>query len=319
MKKLILLYSLFFLSLAHAAPPAGYYDSAIGKTGDDLRTALHAIVQNGSVVVPYSSTGFDTSDALKIIDSDPANSLNVLVIYSGFSEPKADFGLTTGWDREHLWPNSYGIDSTGPAYSDLHNLRPIDFNVNSSRGNKWYDYSNPADGNYRNPANAEAPECSSDTNSWEPPDRMKGDIARALMYMDVRYSGVLVLTPDLSTINSSAARMGNLFALLRWSDADPVDSAEQNRNDSVFNLQQNRNPFVDHPEWVHSIFDPRLSVAQSASSVVVSWSATFSNAALQQNSGGVWSDITSVPVASGGRLFVTQPITAGFRLYRLRF
>ena len=86
---------------------------------------MHAIVRNHHVI-PYSSSAFDTSDALRVLDEDPANSDNVVGIYSRESEPKVSFGITSGWNREHLWPNSYGLDDQEPAYSDLHNLRAED-------------------------------------------------------------------------------------------------------------------------------------------------------------------------------------------------
>ena len=102
------------------------------------------------------------------------------------SEPASSFGLTTGWNREHLWPNSYGINGLGPAFSDLHNLRAEDWSVNSSRGTKFYAVSDHLDAHYRMPAHPEAPLASTDTDSWEPPAAVKGDIARALFYMTVR-------------------------------------------------------------------------------------------------------------------------------------
>ena len=99
-------------------------------------------------MIPYTSTATDTWDALKLLDEAPANPLNVVLIYSGFSVPKSEqYNGTTGtWDREHLWPQSFGLvalNSNSRAKSDLFNLRPIDLNVNSSRGNKYYDYSTP--------------------------------------------------------------------------------------------------------------------------------------------------------------------------------
>ena len=113
-----------------AAPQAGYYASAEGKSGAQLRSALRVILTNAAVI-PYSSSGLDTSDALKVLDEDPANTNNVILVYARRSEPKSTFGLTTGWNREHLWANSYGIDSREPAYCDLHNLRAADATVNS--------------------------------------------------------------------------------------------------------------------------------------------------------------------------------------------
>lgn len=172
---------------ALADAPAGYYDPALGLVGTALRGALHGII-DGHTVVPYSSSATDTSDALRVLDRDPANSANVLTIYSGIST--AASGFATTWNREHLWPNSYGLDSVQPAYSDLFNLRPELSGVNSSRGNLFYDTANPADPGYRVPGNANAPLTARDSDSWQPPVSVRGDIARALFYMDVRYEAM---------------------------------------------------------------------------------------------------------------------------------
>src|SRR5688572_14723268 len=119
---------------ALAGAPSGYYAAAEGKSGYELRAALHRTIR-GHTVIPYSSSSrVDTSDALKILDRDPANTNHVVLIYSGASTAASTFGTTAGWNREHLWPNSYGLDDREPAFSDLHNLRAIDATVNSTRG-----------------------------------------------------------------------------------------------------------------------------------------------------------------------------------------
>ena len=94
---------------------------------------------------------------MKVLEEDPANTNNVILIYSRRSEPKTTFGTTEGWNREHLWADSYGIDSQEPAYSDLHNLRAADATVNSTRGNKFFDISDTKSPGYKCPASPEAP------------------------------------------------------------------------------------------------------------------------------------------------------------------
>jgi endonuclease I len=95
------------------------------------------------------------------------------LIYSRRSEPISNFGTTSGWNREHLWCNSYGIDKRGPAYSDLHNLRAADASVNSARSNKIYDNSDIKDAKYQKPGHPEAKLTSEDTDSWEPPTNVR--------------------------------------------------------------------------------------------------------------------------------------------------
>ena len=315
--------------IAHAEPPAGYYLSAKGKTGADLRRALHQIIANHHVVPYASSTQPDTSDALQVLDEDPANTNNVILIYARRSEPKSTFGLTTGWNREHLWPNSYGLDDREPAYSDLHNLRAADATVNSARGNKFFDDSDPSDPNYRAPAQAEAPLTSTDSDSWEPPEVVKGDIARALFYMDVRYEpGTtgepdLVLTEATGAIASTTNFMGRLRTLLVWHEADPVDAVERQRNDLVFErYQQNRNPFVDRPEFVRRVFWPVLHIERvQVGSVRLTWPGGFSNAVVQvsQNPGGSWVGLGMSPLLTNGRWMVTEATTNVSHYYRLRW
>jgi endonuclease I len=312
--------------LSSADPPPHYYASAEGQSGADLRRALHLIVHNHAVIPYTSSTRTDTWDALWILDQDPANTNNVLGLYSRLSEPKSSMGLTTGWDREHQWCNSYGIDSKGPAYSDLHNLRAEDYNVNSARGNKYYDDSSPANPNYKNPASSEAPLASTDVYSWDPPDVVKGDIARALFYMTVRYTGdatnepALRLTDDTALITSATNFMGRYSTLLKWSFADPVDDAERRRNDLVYAYQANRNPFVDHPEWVSRALLPALTLTAQGGNIVLSWPAEFPNAKvdLADARPSSWTTLTNLPTLASNACVLTLPAPAGNRFYRLR-
>jgi endonuclease I len=137
------------------------------------------------------------------------------------------------------------------AGTDLHHLRPTDASVNSSRSNLDFDNGGTehfeADGNYY------------DSDSWEPRDSVKGDVARMLFYMAVRYegdSGELDLELNNQVNNGSAPYHGKLFVLLQWHKEDPVDDFERERNEVIYtDYQQNRNPFIDHPEWVSAIWE----------------------------------------------------------------
>ncbi len=262
--------------------PAGYYDSAHGKNGKSLREAINQII-SGHNVISYSST----DEAMSVIDADPINKNNVILIYSRKSDPTSNC-CSNGWNREHLWPNSYGIDNRGPAYSDIHALRPCNSNVNSSRGNKHFDESDPESRYYKFPSHPEAILCSSDNNSWSPPESLKGDIARAMFYMDIRYEGKsgepdLELTDDLAEITSSNSKMGSLKTLLIWHMLDPVSEEEEIRNDRVYEIQNNRNPFIDRPQWVSSIWgNPlQISISKTANSIKVSWPTTIPRTVLE--------------------------------------
>jgi uncharacterized protein len=303
--------ALFCLAISlRADPPPGYYQSATNKTGLALRAALHEII-NDHHVIPYSSSSFDTADALRILDQDPQNSTNVFLLYVQRSEPTNTFALNTGWNREHLWPNSYGLNDREPAYSDLFNLRAEDLTVNAERGNKYFDVSDTNSAFYRFPAHAEALQCSTDSDSWEPPAHTKGDIARAMFYMDVRYEGDRANEPQLRLRDTivPGPNMARLSTLLRWHEADPVDAAERRRNDLIHQLYQfNRNPFVDHPEWVNLVFRPQLLLLGTADQVELTWDTGWSNATVQASSDlRSWSATTT-------NVF---PTTNAFRFFRL--
>ncbi len=270
----------------------------------------------------------DTSDALKVLDEDSADTNCVRLFYAQRSESKSAFGLSAGWNREHQWCDSYALDGVVPAYSDLHNLRAEDANVNSARGNKFYDVSDPTSAKYKKPAHAEAPLCSADSDSWEPPDNIKGDIARALFYMVVRYTGdvpnepELVLTDNAALISASTNRMGRFTTVLKWHYADPVSAEERLRNDRVFSLYQgNRNPFVDNPEWVGRVFVPPLNVAGGDATLLLSWTnadAPTLRVEYSTNFAAGWMTLTNEPVLTGETWSITLPRPAGIGFYRQR-
>ncbi|MFI1420228.1 endonuclease I family protein [Streptomyces sp. NPDC020731] len=226
---------------------AAYYDAAADKTGDALKDALHTIISD-QTKLSYSAVW----NALKVTDQDPANSNNVILLYSGISRSKSLNGGDTGdWNREHVWAKSHGDfgTSTGPG-TDLHHLRPEDVRVNSVRSNKDFDNGGSS---FTNGGGS-----LTDSNSFEPRDAVKGDVARMILYMAVRYEGTdgwPDLEPNDSVTNGSAPYIGKLSVLKSWHQEDPPDAFERRRNDVIHDsYQHNRNPFIDHPEWVESIW-----------------------------------------------------------------
>ena len=214
----------------------------------------------------------ETWDALSALDKDPSDATRVVGIYSGQSySATADRATGDGtadrdrWNREHSWPKSYGIGSSGPDYTDLHALFAAGVTVNSARGNLYFDScptsagcTSPVDG-CTSPASAECPTTAKDSVRFQPPADRRGDLARAMFYMAVRYNGDEANTENLDlsdTPDASLFRMGKLSTLLAWHAADPVSDVERTRNDNICtNYQANRNPFVDKPEWVSCIFE----------------------------------------------------------------
>ncbi|MEV7288141.1 endonuclease [Streptomyces sp. NPDC093252] len=224
-----------------------YYATAIGKTGPALKTSLSTIISK-QTKISYSAVW----EALKVTDQDPRNASNVVLLYSGISRAKTANGGSTGqWNREHVWAQSHGDfgTATGPG-TDLHHLRPEDVQVNSTRGNKDFDNGGSA---FTNSGGS-----LTDSNSFEPRDAVKGDVARMILYMAVRYEGTdgwPNLEPNDTVTNGSVPYHGRLSVLKQWNDEDPPDAFEERRNDLIYtNYQANRNPFIDHPEWVEAIW-----------------------------------------------------------------
>jgi len=227
--------------------PDGYYDGTDNLTGNELKSVLHNII-DGHQEYSYS----DLRDfILRDTDEDPDNSNNVILLYTGRSQPKNTFGGgANDWNREHVWAKSHGdFGTSAPCGTDAHHIRPTDASVNSSRGNKDFDNG----GQQHN----EATGCYYDSDSWEPRDEVKGDVARMIFYMAVRYEGDNG-EPDLEVadnVNTSPQPLhGKLSTLMEWNEQDPVDDFESHRNDVIYGYQHNRNPFIDHPEFVNKIW-----------------------------------------------------------------
>lgn len=251
----ILGFLLFFILLGHmhAQAPPGYYDGTEGIYGTELKAALHEII-NDHDEPSYS----DLRDyILPASDEDPLNSSNVILLYTGRSQAKSSFGSGADeWNREHVWAKSHGgFDNDPPCGTDAHMVRPTDVSVNSDRGNKDFD-----EGGQQH---SEATGCYFTEYTWEPRDAVKGDVARMILYMDVRYEGTGGEL-DLSAVDmvntSPDPEHGRLSTLLLWHEQDPPDAFEINRNNVVFSYQGNRNPFIDHPEFVANIWDPSAGI-----------------------------------------------------------
>lgn len=319
-----------FFTQSPAAEPVGYYNSAQGLTGAALRLALHNIIK-GHVSKPYG----ETTNLLKTTDVDPNDPLRVILVYSRRHELAADFINNTNalnpWNKEHLWPNSLGIDDVLPAYSDLHNLRTADVDVNQTRGNLIFDETNITGRIF--PGDPEAPLTSRDGDSWEPPIEVKGDIARALFYMDVRYEGDtanelnLQLTDNLALVTNASTYCGRLTTLLLWHLSDPPSPEEKTRNDAVYGIQQNRNPFVDHPEMVFPVFGNPLELTGSlnpaGTTVTLTWWAELNGVTVEAADSPTqttWTTLnTTASTLNGTQRTLNIPKSTARRFFRLRY
>ena len=282
----ILKYLLIIVALSpcsiFAQIPNGYYAGAENKTGSELKLALYNIIK-GHTEFPYTHSETDTWDIVKEADRDTTNNQNVLLVYVGTSvDAEQEYNNGKGWSREHVWAKSRGDfgTSTGTG-TDVHNLKACDISANSKRNNRWF--GNATTAYYTGTTDTG---CKySDTNwTWKPRDDMKGDMARIMFYMGTRYQGengepnlalINYYPIDKYTKNPIHAKLSHLYA---WHLADPVNNFERNRNEVVYRYQKNRNPFVDHPEYVEMIWKSIVSVKQTVSKSTI----IFPNPAFSQ-------------------------------------
>ena len=232
--------------------PSGYYDSLDALSGANLEQALQDIIALEGTV--RGQTYSDIIDILQEADQNPENSNQVWLVYLEQGLAKLDYQTTSNnvgtWNREHTFPRSLAgynsidlddfrdgkevywntnADSLRHGNSDAHALRAADGPENSSRGNQHY-------GEYTGPAGTLG--------------GFKGDVARSVLYMQIRYNGLDIV----NGFPSVAGQMGDLATILDWHRNDPPDDFEMNRNNIVYEWQFNRNPFIDQPDLVEYIW-----------------------------------------------------------------
>ena len=258
-----LLIGMFVLaSLAlRAQIPTGYYDNAEGKTGDALKTALHDIIK-GHTVHGYSSLNniyayTDCYSDGKIWDIYSNKHWSLSSACGNYS------GEGDCWNKEHTWPSSWFKDKNTPR-CDLFHVMPTDGYVNNRRSN--YPYGEVGNATWTSSNGSKLGSCSTTGYSgtvFEPVDEYKGDIARNFFYMSVRYYGEDSGWSTSGMTNKSTILDWAMTMLLRWHEADPVSDKEIARNNAVYGYQNNRNPFIDHPEYAPMIWDPNYTPAET--------------------------------------------------------
>lgn len=229
-------------------PENTYYTSLNGLEGETLKQAMHVLLNTDFTPTSYGDARVHLENADRSL-TDPTKVWN---IYDGLLVPSTWDSDNNYWHREHVWPNSrLGVErvdnSDKSIASDLHNLRAVTPSVNSSRGDRFY-----------SEGSGEAK--ITDDGGFYPGDEHKGDVARIIFYMYIMYEE-LELRDDnldgLDTYTVEGAVMGILTTLLKWHKEDPVSDFERARNQIIYEVQHNRNPFIDKPEYAHLIFEDK--------------------------------------------------------------
>lgn len=256
-----------------AAAPSGYYSSAEGKSGKALLEQLCTIISSHTVI-SYNGLweAFKTTDLKangKIWDMYSTQEFSTTEKCGNYS------AIGDCYNREHSFPKSWFNDAS-PMYSDLFHLYPTDGRVNNQRGN--YPFGECANGTKvpsKNGVDALGKLGKStfpgySGTVWEPDDEYKGDFARTYFYMAACYNNKIASwNSDMLAGNSYPAyTTWAINMLLKWHAQDPVSEKETKRNDAVYSLQKNRNPFIDYPELVDYIWGDKTSIGWTPGGVV---------------------------------------------------
>lgn len=262
MKQILTFLFVITAVFASAQIPSGYYDAAAGLSGSALKTALHNIISNGFVSTSYD----DLWDVYPDTDQKPNG--KVWDMYSDVpgGTPPYEFTFVSDqcgsyssegdcYNREHSVPQSW-FGGSSPMYSDIFHVVPTDGKVNGIRSN--YPYGEVGTASTTTQNGSKLGTCNFPGYSgtvFEPIDSFKGDFARIYFYMCVRYKDEMpAWTGESFSGGDLSSWTENM--LLQWHVLDPVSQKERDRNNNVYIIQHNRNPFVDQPDWVFSIWGP---------------------------------------------------------------
>ena len=277
-KYIYLLLTLSLSGLCDAQIPSGYYNSATGN-GYNLKSQLKFIITNGHIAQEYDElyNAYISSDSDIFYENDNT----VLDIYSENPSGNDSYNYnhndrTCGnynsendcYNREHIFPQGF-FNGQLPMKTDIHHVVPSDGYVNNRRAN--YPFGEVSSATWTSDNGSKVGQNTFDTYSgvvFEPIDEFKGDIARMLLYFAVRYEDEATsdswdnhttLNNPLNGTNEQFYETWYLQLLYKWHIDDPVSNREILRNNEAFNFRGNRNPFIDYPEYVESIWGSTLS------------------------------------------------------------
>jgi len=346
MKKLYSFLLLFVFTATFAQIPSGYYSTATG-TGYTLKTQLYNIIK-GHTDNGYAGlyTTYQTSD----VDNFYENDGTVLDMYSENPAGTDPYNYSTGttqrcgsysvegdcYNREHIIPQSV-FNEQSPMVSDAHFITPTDGKVNGVRSN--YPHGVVSTPTYISQNGGKlGPNSTSGYSGtvFEPINEFKGDIARMYFYFATRYENTVAGYTYAMFDGSSNKVFTTAFLniLLAWNAQDPVSAREIARNNAIYARQNNRNPYIDHPEYVNQIWNPSAdtqaptaptslaSTTKTATSITVAWNAStdnvgvtgynvYSNGVLKTTVTGLTATITGLTASTSYNINVTAIDAAG--------
>lgn len=256
-----------FVFRSFAEIPPGYYDTAEGTHGKNLKTVLHEMIREADVLkyggrgAGYTWEGFSKTDRTedgKVLDR-----------YSPLVWEFNGIKSVSGMNIEHSFANSWWGGINNQAYKDLHHLYPADSKANITKSNHpmgVVDGEEKFNNGVIKVGMSSVPDPESPVKVWEPSDEYKGDFARTYLYMVTCYEdyaplwkgeGLLMLENNTYPVFQPWA----VRLLLEWNREDPVSPLEEERNETVYSIQGNRNPFIDYPQLAEYIWGEQSSTA----------------------------------------------------------
>ena len=348
MKKLYSFFLLLVITASFAQIPSGYYNTATG-TGYTLKTQLYNIIK-GHTDKGYAGlyTTYQTSD----VDNFYENDGTVLDMYSENPSGTDPYNYSTGttqrcgsysvegdcYNREHIIPQSV-FNEQSPMVSDAHFITPTDGKVNGIRSN--YPHGTVASATYtaQNGGKLGSSSVSGYSGTvFEPVNDFKGDIARMYFYFATRYENTVAgySYPMFDGSGNKVFTTAFLNVLLAWNTQDPVSAREIARNNAIYVRQNNRNPYIDHPEYVNQIWGGTpsgdtqapttptslASTSKTATSITVAWTGStdnigvtgydvYANSILKTTVSGATATITGLTASTSYSIYVKAKDAAG--------
>ncbi len=318
---LLLLSVLLLNSSIFAQIPSGYYNNANGLSGLQLKTALYNIIKNHTSI-SYTNlyTSYQTTDNLppnKVWDMYSLKSNGTANYYYTHGSNQCGSYSTEGdcYNREHSTPSSWFSDAT-PMYTDLFNVYPTDGYVNNRRSN--YPLANVGSVTWTSSNGSKLGNCSVSGYTgivFEPIDSYKGDFARSYFYMATRYENLVANWPSNSP-QCALVYAGNngltfnpwyVNMLLLWCALDPVSQKEIDRNNAVYAIQHNRNPYIDHPEYITYIWGGTTPLSTEPSNYPTNFSAKNIHLQWVDANGGVLPDRYLIRMSTIGFSSISTP------------